>query len=298
MQLCLNTNMITLNALKHIIGSWKSISRNRLSRATVSGNTYIKIIARSISTVDPKEVENMSRVAHKWWDENGPTKALHLYNPLRIQLVKDGLVNAGIKMQNSDLPLKEMKIAEVGCGGGILTEALARIGAQVTGIDVSAELLNIAKEHVKLDPNISKRVNYIQTTVEDFAENERETYDAVVTSEVLEHVTDPQMFLKECVKIVKPGKSIFITTINRTLTSWLSTIVATEYIFGAIPRGTHTWSKFIAPHDVQHILKNYGCEMKLIYGFKFNSLINKWSWSSTTPTFYGLHAIKQNKSSI
>lgn len=286
--------MIISNAVKHINGSWRNIPRNRLLKNIVRINKNI----RSMSTVYSKKVKRCSDLTDFWWDKNGPLGGLHTYNPFRIQLIKDGLVNTGFKMQNSDLPLKGMKIADVGCGGGILTEALARIGAQVTGIDISAELLNVAKEHVKLDPNISKRVNYIQTTVEDFAENERETYDAVVTSEVLEHVADPQLFLKECVKIVKPGKSIFITTINRTLISWLSTIVVAEYIFRTIPCGTHQWNKFIAPHEVEHILKNYGCEMKLIYGFKFNSLTNKWSWSSTTPTFYGLHAIKQNKSSI
>ncbi|XP_011700935.1 PREDICTED: hexaprenyldihydroxybenzoate methyltransferase, mitochondrial-like [Wasmannia auropunctata] len=279
----LNRNMITLNIVKYAKGSWKSIPRD-------NRNT------RSMSTISPKEIEHISTFKNIWWDENGPLSGLHSYNPFRIQLVKDGLVNAKIvKMQNSDLPLKGINIADVGCGGGILTEALAKVGAQVTGIDASAELINVATEHVKLNPNISERVNYIQTTVEDFAENERETYDAVVTSEVLEHVADPQMFLKECVKIVKPGKSIFITTINRTLTSWLSTIVAAEYIFRSIPRGTHTWSKFIAPHEVQRILENYGCKTKLIYGFNFNPLTKNWSWSSTTPTFYGLHAIKQNK---
>lgn len=149
-----------------------------------------------MSTVDSKEIEHHSNLKNIWWDKNGPLNGLHSYNPLRIQFVKDGLVNAGVKLQNSNIPLKGIKIVDVGCGGGILAEGLARAGAQVTGIDASTELINIAKEHVKLDPDISERVNYIHTTVEEFAQKEKETYDALVTSEVVEHVTDPQLFLK------------------------------------------------------------------------------------------------------
>ncbi|KYN14681.1 Hexaprenyldihydroxybenzoate methyltransferase, mitochondrial, partial [Trachymyrmex cornetzi] len=198
----------------------------RLSRNIM----YVNKTDKSISSIDPKKVEHFSIMKNLWWNENGPVTALHSYNPFRIQFVKDGLVNAGIKIQNSNFPLKGIKIVDVGCGGGIMAEGLTRAGAQVTGIDVSAELISVAKEHLKLDPNISERVNYIHTTVEDFAhkKSENSRYDAVVSSEVLEHVSDPQLFLKKCVKIMKPGKSIFITTINKTLTSWLSTIVITE----------------------------------------------------------------------
>lgn len=156
--------------------------------------------------MDPKEIEHLSTFKNCWWDENGPMAELHSYAPIRIKFVRDGLANAGVQMQDPALPLKGLKIVDVGCGGGILAERLARIGAQVTGIDASAELISIAKEHAKLDLDISERINYIQTTVEDFAREEEESYDAVVASEILEHVTNPQLFLKVCtikVKIVK-----------------------------------------------------------------------------------------------
>lgn len=162
-----------------------------------------------MSTVDRKEIEHHSDLKNIWWDKYGTLKGLHSFNPIRIQFVKDGLVNAGVKLYNSNLPLKGIKIADVGCGGGILTEGLAKAGAQVTGIDASAELIDIAKEHVKLNPNLSARVNYIHTTVEDFAEKEKDTYDAVVTSEVLEHVIDPELFLK-----VEYYKKIYVTFIT------------------------------------------------------------------------------------
>ncbi|XP_018049090.1 PREDICTED: ubiquinone biosynthesis O-methyltransferase-like [Atta colombica] len=279
--------MMTINIVKCFNGSWKSIPRNKLR------NIYANRIDKSTSSIDPKKIEHFSIMKNLWWNENGPVTALHSYNPYRIQFMKDRL-NAGIKIQNSNLPLKGIKIVDIGCGGGIMAEGLARAGAQVTGIDVSAELISIAKEHLKLDPNISERVNYIHTTVEEFAnkESENSTYDAVVASEVLEHVSDPQLFLKECVKIIKPGKSIFITTINKTLTSWLLTI-AVEYIKKCVPYGTLKWNKYIAPHKVQYILKNYNCETKLINGMKFNPFTKRWSQSSSVSTLYMLHAIKQ-----
>ncbi|XP_018311773.1 ubiquinone biosynthesis O-methyltransferase-like isoform X2 [Mycetomoellerius zeteki] len=283
--------MMTINVVKCFNGSWKSIPRNKLSRNIIYNNRT----ARSISSIDSKKIEHFSIMKNLWWNKNGPVTALHSFNPFRIQFVKDGLINAGIKIQNSNLPLKGIKIVDVGCGGGIMTEGLARVGAQVTGIDVSAELISVAKEHLKLDSNLSERVNYIHTTLEDFAhkESENSIYDAVVSSEVLEHVSDPQLFLKECVKIMKPGKSIFITTINRTLTSWLSTILSSEYIMRCVPCGTLKWNKFITPHEVQHILKNYDCETRSINGMKFNPVTRQWSRSSSVSTLYMLHAIKQ-----
>ncbi|XP_012521825.2 ubiquinone biosynthesis O-methyltransferase isoform X2 [Monomorium pharaonis] len=288
MQLCLKTNMITLN-IGHFYGSWKILER-RLLKNIINVNK----ITRSKSTKNPNKVD-FSKWKDSWWDEDNPKHLLHLYNPLRVKFIKDGLANAGFKMQNSNFPLEGIKIMDVGCGGGILTESLAKLGAQVTGIDPSAELIDVAKEHVKLNSNISQRINYLQTTAEDFVQKERETYDAVITCEVLQYVPDPQLFLKECAKMVKPGKSIFVMTINKTFTSWLSAIVACEYIFGRIPRGTFDWNKFVPSHEVQRTLENYGFEVKSIVGVSFNPLTKRFSWSTNTLTLYGLHAIKQKE---
>ncbi|XP_018407761.1 PREDICTED: ubiquinone biosynthesis O-methyltransferase, mitochondrial-like [Cyphomyrmex costatus] len=284
--------MIVLNIVKYLNGSWRNIPPNRLLGNVIYFN-------RSISTMDPKKIEHFASMKNFWWDENGPVKGLHTYNLFKLQFVKDGLINAKVQIQNSDLPLKEIKIVDIGCGGGIVTEGLAKTGAQVTGIDVCAELIDIAKEHVKMDPHISKRVNYIHTTVEDFVQKKEDsTYDAVIVFDVLQYVTNPQLFLKECVEIIKPGKSIFITTINKTLTSWLSNILAVEYIFRCIPCGTFEWYKFVEPHKVQSILKNYDCETISMCGIKFNPITKRWFRSSSVSTFYMLHAVKQEKIGI
>ncbi|EZA48591.1 hypothetical protein DMN91_012127 [Ooceraea biroi] len=252
-------------------------------------------MAKAISTVDPKEIDHLSGWKNSWWDENGVVKPLHTFNPVRVEFVRKSLANTGFKSQNLALPLNGIKIADVGCGGGILTESLARTGAQVTGIDAATDLINIAKEHVKLDPDISDRVTYFCTTIEEFSQNNKESYDALITSEVVEHVTDPELFLKECVKVLKPGGSIFVTTVNKTLASWLGAIIVAEYIWKLVPCGTHQWNKFVAPHEVQRILEKYDCKTKLIHGIRFNPLSYHWSFSSYKGINYAVHAVKQKK---
>ena len=153
------------------------------------------------STVDHNDVERHGKLSDKWWDIGGEMRALHALNPLRVQFVRDGLANVGLKETNPSSPLEGVKILDVGCGGGILAEPLVRIGANVTGIDASAQQITVAKEHGALDPSLSERLNYIHTTVEDLAGREQEKYDAVVASEILEHVADKELFLKVFVKI-------------------------------------------------------------------------------------------------
>lgn len=245
------------------------------------------------STIDPKEVEFFEKMSNDWWDPNGRVFLLHQLNRNRIQFVRDGLANTGIIKGDTNLPLKGTKILDVGCGGGILSEPLARIGAEVTGIDTSLQLIDVAKKHALLDSDLLGRLNYVQTSVENFEKENKEKYDAVVASEIIEHVIDPQLFLKCCSAIVKPGGSLFITTPNRTLLSWLSVIIAAEYIFKYIPIGTHEWNKFISPEEVQRLLEIYGLKTKLIHGLMYNVLKHEWIWSSNTSMFYALHAFKK-----
>lgn len=149
-----------------------------------------------MSTADHTQIEHFSDLQNDWWDLTGKLGTLHAYAPLRIQFIRKGLANAGFETKNPTLPLKGVKIADIGCGGGIITERLARIGAQVTGIDASAKLIDIAKQHIKSDSDIVDRVNYIQTTIEEFSPKNEELYDVVVASEIIEHIEDPELFLK------------------------------------------------------------------------------------------------------
>jgi len=247
------------------------------------------------STVDPDEMARFKKLSSIWWNEMGGMKPLHSMNKLRVPLVRDGLIHTGLvkkELINSPKPLKDMNILEVGCGGGILTEALARLGGNMTGIDASPELIEQANHHAKLDPSLSNNLTYSLVTVEDHATANHEKYDAVIASEVLEHVNEKQVFVTACVKCLKPGGSIFITTLNKTMASWIGGIVFAENILNIVPRGTHEWDKFIAPHQTQKMLEDNNCRTRVLHGMCYNFLTNKWMWISNTSVNYALHAVK------
>ncbi|XP_076652484.1 ubiquinone biosynthesis protein COQ3, mitochondrial [Halictus rubicundus] len=267
-----------------------NVFRNRLTEEQLGKSTTVKR-----STVDLATVEHHAKLSNKWWDVNGEMRALHTLNPLRVQFVRDGLANTGTKVETHYLPLEGTKILDVGCGGGLLSEPLARIGADVTGIDASSELIATAKQHATLDANLNGKLNYIQTVIEDFSMENKENYDAVVASEVLEHVNDKELFLKCCVNTLMPGGSIFLTTLNKSLPAWLGGIIAAEHVLKLVPTGTHDWNKFITPTEIQRLLETCGCKTKLIHGMFYNPLKNEWFWTSSTAINYAVHAVKKQE---
>ncbi|XP_033364933.1 ubiquinone biosynthesis O-methyltransferase, mitochondrial [Bombus vosnesenskii] len=269
-----------------------STFRNRLSEHT---EQLKKCDPVKRSTVDPATVEFHSKMGSRWWDTNGEMHALHSLNPLRVQFVRDGLANTGFKIKCPYLPLEGIKILDVGCGGGLYSESLARTGANVTGIDVSSELITVAKGHAALDPSLDGKLNYVQTTIEDFALINKGVFDAVVASEVIEHVNNKELFLKCCVSALKSGGSIFLTTFNKTLSSWLGGIITAEHILKLIPKGTHDWNKFVTPAEMQSILETCGSKTKLIHGLFYNPLKREWSWRASTAINYALHAVKRKE---
>ncbi|XP_046741948.1 ubiquinone biosynthesis O-methyltransferase, mitochondrial [Diprion similis] len=278
-----------------LLGSFKASVRRHFFSTAQSSKGFEDAAKSGYTTVDATDVERHSKISHNWWDTTGEMKALHSLNTLRIQFIRDGLANTGITSMIPCLPLNNIKILDVGCGGGILSEPLARIGADVTGIDASSELIKTATEHAKLDINLSERLHYISTSIEEHSQSNHEKYDAVVTSEVLEHVADKELFLKCCTAAVRPGGSFFLTTINKSMASLLSAIIAAEYVLKLVPRGTHDWNKFVSPNEVRRILESAGCQTKLIHGMCYNPLTNEWSWMSSTAINYVLHAVKREE---
>ncbi|CAG5131547.1 unnamed protein product [Candidula unifasciata] len=189
-------------------------------------------------------------------------------------------------------PLEGFWIMDVGSGGGILSEPLARLGASVVGLEASEESIKVAQTHLISDSAIRDRIRYVHGTVEEVAESQAGKFDAVVVSEVLEHVSDASLFVTYACKLVRPGGSIFFTTINKTQLAYLLGIVVAEQILHLVPAGTHDWEKFVPPADLQDMLEKNNFVTRLIHGMCYNPLTKRWSWVKDTSVNYALHAVK------
>jgi len=245
------------------------------------------------TTIDEQEVSHFSALSGLWWDEGGEFQALHSLNELRIPLIRDALMGQQpLDKWSQGKPLEGMWLMDVGSGGGLLSEPLARLGARVIGLDASEDNIKIAQAHLMHDQAIKDSIKYIHSTVEDVVEDQAGKFDAVVASEVLEHVADANTFLSAACQLVRPGGSIFVTTINKTWLSWALGIVAAERILGLLSTGTHDWEKFISPLDVQYILEKNGFSTRLVHGMLYNPLTKRWSWVKDTSISYALHAVR------
>ncbi|BFF94501.1 ubiquinone biosynthesis O-methyltransferase mitochondrial [Drosophila madeirensis] len=246
-----------------------------------------------------REVEHHENQATDWWNQNGTMEALHALNEIRVPFIRDGIVARGnVKSHyvNTTKVLKGQSLLEVGCGGGLLTEQLARLGAQVTGIDLAEKLIAAAKVHLtELSPELSSNVKYKMEPVDQHAKANCERYDAVIVSEVLEHVDDKVALLEACVRSLRPGGSIFITTLNKTLPMWVAGVAISEYVLSLVPKGTHHWDKMISPLDVQRILDTMNCQTVLVNGSTYDFWNNSWRWINTTQMCYALQAVKDSE---
>jgi len=255
------------------------------------------------STYNQGEVDKFSAMSSDWWNPHGVCKPLHSMNRLRIPLIRDCLISSGVakvELAYSDKPLHGLKILDVGCGAGIIAEALARIGADVTAIDACQENIEAAKLHAEQDPTLASNLKYICTTVEDHAEAVKDVfdYDAIVASEVIEHVDNPAVFVSKCAQILKSEGSFFLTTLNRSTRSWLLAIIGAEYVLGLLPRGTHQWEKFITPAELGDMLGQGGCQTRLVQGMAYIPGINKWTWIPDSSVNYALHAVKIREETV
>jgi len=233
-----------------------------------------------MTTVNKKEIEKFSRMAEEWWDVEGKFKPLHKFNPIRIKYIKESVIE-NFKLQNNEkLPLNGINLLDIGCGGGLLSEPMCRLGATVTGIDASAKNIEIAKIHAKKN---NLNINYVCTSPEKI---QKEKFDVILNMEIVEHVENVDLFLNSSSSLLKKDGLMFVATINKTLKSYLFAIIGAEYILRWLPIGTHEWEKFIKPNDLKNILSKFNMTLIKTDGVKFNPIIDKWSLSKDTSINY------------
>ncbi|XP_010132905.1 PREDICTED: hexaprenyldihydroxybenzoate methyltransferase, mitochondrial, partial [Buceros rhinoceros silvestris] len=250
-----------------------------------------RLFSASHSSVDSTEMRKFQLLAHKWWDEEGEYSALHSMNDIRVPFIRDTLLSTRSNYHLGS-PLSGVKILDVGCGGGLLSEPLGRLGASVTGIDPLEDNIRTADQHKSFDPVLAERIQYKSSSLEQIVEESIETFDVIVASEVVEHVADLEMFIKCCSQVLKPEGSLFITTINKTQLSYVLGIVVAEKIMGIVPEGTHQWEKFVPPEELGRLLESHGFSVKTVNGMLFNPLSGSWSWMESTSVNYAMHAVK------
>jgi 2-polyprenyl-6-hydroxyphenyl methylase/3-demethylubiquinone-9 3-methyltransferase len=227
------------------------------------------------TTVDPAEVDRFSRMADEWWDADGKFAPLHRLNPVRIGYVRD---RAAAHLQRdplSDRPLRDLRLLDIGCGGGLLSEPMARLGAEVTGIDASARNVAAARLHAERQ---GLAIAYRQDTAEALVRTGAR-YDIVLALEVVEHVADVALFLESCGRLLKPDGVVFLSTLNRTAKAWALAIAGAEYLLGWLPRGTHDWRKFLKPAEAARGLRRAAVEVQEIVGVVYSPLSRAWSLS-------------------
>jgi 2-polyprenyl-6-hydroxyphenyl methylase/3-demethylubiquinone-9 3-methyltransferase len=229
------------------------------------------------STVDPAEVERFSRIAEEWWDPTGKFAPLHRLGPVRIGYIRDRAAAHWGREALSGQPLKGLSVLDIGCGGGLLSEPMARLGATVTGVDASARNIAVAGLHAGKQ---ALDIDYRHGTAEALARGDTR-FDIVLALEIVEHVADVELFLTSISRLVKPGGLLFLSTLNRTAKAWALAIAGAEYVLGWLPRGTHDWKKFLKPSEVVRGLDAGGISTKEIVGVVYSPLSRAWSLNKT-----------------
>ena len=224
-----------------------------------------------MSSVNKIEIEKFSNMADEWWDPHGKFKPLHKFNPIRIKYIKENIIRQ-FKIKNKNKPLSGINILDIGCGGGLLSEPMCRLGADVTGIDASIKNIKISKLHAKKD---NLKINYICSSPEKLKISKK--FDVILNMEIVEHVEDISFFLKSCSKLLNKNGLMFVATINKTLKSYVFAIVGAEYVLRWLPIGTHDWEKFVKPEELKEILSKNNLSLKKLDGMHFNIIKDEWS---------------------
>tara|TARA_B100001027_G_scaffold204847_1_gene167283 strand:- start:295 stop:1020 length:726 start_codon:yes stop_codon:yes gene_type:complete len=234
-----------------------------------------------MTTINKEEIQKFSSLAEEWWDVKGKFKPLHMFNPIRIEYITQ-MIKKHFNISDKKInPFNELKILDIGCGGGLISEPMARLGANVTGIDASKKNIQIAKVHSK-ENNLE--INYINSSPEKL--KERENFDIILNLEIIEHVEDVELYISSCSKLLKKNGLMFTATLNRTVISYLKAIIGAEYILRWLPIGTHDWNKFIRPEELEKKLSNENFKTIEVKGLEFNPFNNKWKKSNNLSVNY------------
>ena len=240
-----------------------------------------------MTTINKEEIQKFSNLADEWWDVNGKFKPLHMFNPIRIEYILSEISKHFNLTDKNNYLLKNFKILDIGCGGGLISEPMARLGANVTGIDASEKNIKIAKVHSEKN---NLEINYINASPEQLKITEE--FDIILNLEVVEHVDNLDLYLKSCSKLLKKNGLMFTATLNRTFTSYIKAIVGAEYILRWLPIGTHDWNKFLKPEELQLKLNDLNFNTKDIKGLSYNPIFKKWSKSDNLSVNYIICSLK------
>ena len=233
-----------------------------------------------MNSINKKEIEKFSNMAAEWWDPEGKFKPLHKFNPIRIKYIKENIIKE-FQLKNKKYPLSGINVLDIGCGGGLLSEPMCRLGANVTAIDASNKNIAIANLHAKKN---NLKINYICSSPEKLKATKK--FDVILNMEIVEHVEDVDFFLKSCANLLKKNGLMFVATINKTLKSYIFAIVGAEYVLRWLPIGTHEWEKFVKPEELKSILIKNNLNLKKIDGMNFNILKDEWNVSEDLSVNY------------
>ena len=239
-----------------------------------------------MTTVNQEEIQKFSKLAEEWWDVSGKFKPLHMFNPVRIEYILEK-TSGHFDRKDKTLPLKGLKFLDIGCGGGLMSEPMCRLGADVTGIDASMKNIKIAETHSK-ENNL--KINYLNTSPEKLKESEK--FDVILNLEIVEHVENVDLYFKSCAKLLKKNGLMFTATLNRTFTSFIKAIIGAEYILRWLPIGTHDWNKFLKPREIEEVIKNLNFSVKEVKGLEFNPFTQKWKRSNDLSVNYIITSYK------
>ena len=238
------------------------------------------------TTINKEEIQKFSKLADEWWDVNGKFKPLHMFNPIRIEYIVEN-IKSHFKLKDKITNLESFNILDIGCGGGLISEPMARLGANVTGIDASEKNINIASMHSKKN---NLKINYLNTSPENLKNNQE--YDVILNLEIVEHVNDVNLYIKSCSKLLKKGGIMFTATLNRSFSSYIKAIIGAEYVLRWLPIGTHDWNKFLKPEELENFLIQERFSTLDIKGLSFNPFTNKWKKSNDLSVNYIICSVK------